>query len=137
MVRTSVPELRTILGSSTISPLIRATAPLTGLAVIALVLCAFPISGQYSDREDGSGAPSGLQLSVSAEKTQLDMQSRVVLEVRLVNLGEGRVSVFNHLMWGHAGGLTLHVVNEQGQSVTASQLDHDMVVPSTLRDAAF
>ena len=55
-----------------------------------------------------------------------------VLEIKLVNVGSERTSLFGQLLWGYAGGLTLHVTAQGGKSVEAEQHDEDMLVPSVL-----
>lgn len=73
-----------------------------------------------------------LQLSVSCTKTSFTENEPVVLDVKLINNSAQNLSIFGQLLWGHAGGLTLHVINGNGETVSSKQLDHDILVPSLL-----
>jgi hypothetical protein len=73
-----------------------------------------------------------LRLVVSSSKERIRQNESFVLEVKLVNTSSENVSLFGQLLWGHAGGLTVHVSDQNGQVVEAEQHDDDMLVPSVL-----
>jgi hypothetical protein len=73
-----------------------------------------------------------LRLVVSSSKERIRQNESFVLEVKLVNTSSENVSVFGQLLWGHAGGLTVHVSDQNGQPVDAEQHDDDMLIPSVL-----
>ena len=73
-----------------------------------------------------------LQLIIASSKERLRQNESFVLEVKLVNKSGEKVSVFGQLLWGHAGGLTVHVSDQSGQPVDAEEHDDDMLVPSAL-----
>lgn len=75
---------------------------------------------------------TSLKLVMTSSKQRVTQNESFVLETRLVNIGEERVSVFGQLLWGYGGGLTLHVADQSGRPVEAEQHDDDMVVPSVL-----
>jgi hypothetical protein len=75
---------------------------------------------------------SPLRLVVSSTKERIRQSEPFVLEVKLVNTSSENLSVFGQLLWGHAGGLTVHVSDQNGQPVHAEQHDDDTLIPSVL-----
>lgn len=73
-----------------------------------------------------------LRLVVSSSNERIRQNESFVLEVKLVNTSSEDVSVFGQLLWGHAGGLTVHVSDQNGQPVDAEQHDDDVLIPSVL-----
>jgi hypothetical protein len=73
-----------------------------------------------------------LTLVISNSKERVSQSEPFVLEVKLVNVSKEKVSIFGRLLWGYAGGLTLHVSDQSGREVYAEEHDDDMVIPSVL-----
>ena len=73
-----------------------------------------------------------LKLVITSSKQRVTQRESFVLEAKLVNVGSEGVSLFGQLLWGYAGGLTIHVADQSGRPVEAEQRDDDMVVPSVL-----
>ena len=69
---------------------------------------------------------------ITSSKDRITQNESFILEAKLVNVSDERVSIFGQLLWGYAGGLTLHVSDQAGHPVPAEQHDEDMVVPSVL-----
>lgn len=96
-----------------------------------LVLGAF---AQQPRPKMSNVVPKGgaLKLVVNSSKQRVMVNDSFILEVKLVSIGSERVSLFGQLLWGYAGGLTLHVTDQEGKAVEAEQHDEDMLVPSVL-----
>ncbi|HSB16631.1 MAG TPA: hypothetical protein VLE22_19425 [Bryobacteraceae bacterium] len=78
-----------------------------------------------------------LKLVITSSRQRVMQNESFVLEAKLVNVSGERVSIFGQLLWGYAGGLTLHVSDQCGRPVQAEQHDDDMVVPSVLGNPEF
>jgi hypothetical protein len=102
------------------------TACLVGL--FALGAAAQQPGSKMNDVPDGGS----LKLVITSSKQRVTQNESFVLEAKLVNVGSERVSLFGQLLWGHAGGLILHITNQSGRPVEPEQHDDDMVVPSML-----
>ena len=85
--------------------------------------------------KDGRGDGS-LQLVLTSPKSQVRFDEPITFEVKLFNDSDEKVSLFGELLWGYAGGLTLHVSDKNGSPVEAEQHDDDMVIPSLLDNPA-
>ena len=75
-------------------------------------------------------APLKLVLTISRQ--QLKPDEDLGLSAKLVNVGQDPLSIFSDLLWGYAGGLTIHISDSHGHPVQPQQHDDDMVVPSVL-----
>jgi hypothetical protein len=81
--------------------------------------------------KDGRGEGS-LRVVLTTPKSEVRFDEPITFEVKVFNTSDEKVSLFGELLWGYAGGLTLHVSDENGNPVEAEQHDDDMVVPSLL-----
>jgi hypothetical protein len=97
--------------------------------VMAIVTCVAASKGSDVTRQD-SNIP--LRLSLTTSTPNLRLGESFVLQAKLLNAGTDNLSLFGQLLWGYAGGLTLHVTDENGRRVEPLQNDDDMVVPSVL-----
>ena len=78
----------------------------------------------------GGGAP--LDLVISCSKARIRLNDSFILSARLLNVSNESVSLFGQLLWGDGGGLTLHVLDQNGQTVYAMEHDDGLVVPTML-----
>jgi hypothetical protein len=76
--------------------------------------------------------PLPLKVVVSTPKLRVTQNGLFMIEAKLVNVSDDRLSIFGHLLWGYAGGLTVHIIDQNGHPVAAQQHDDDMVSPSVL-----
>ena len=75
-----------------------------------------------------------LTATLTSDKTDYSLAADIRWDVRIVNAGRSKLTVFGKLLWGYAGGLVLHFYDTSGKEVPAKSLDDGMVVPSTLED---
>jgi hypothetical protein len=61
------------------------------------------------------------------------MQDELTLSVALQNQGNDPIVLYGKLGWGELGGVTLKVSRVGGELIHQEDLDHDMIVPSTLQ----
>jgi uncharacterized protein YcfL len=95
-------------------------------------LCVMEGIAQRSTKRNEVVDQTSLRLVVTSSTVRLAQSDPLNLEVKLVNVGSEKVSIFGRLLWGYAGGLTIHVSDESGRPVEAEQHDDDMVSPSLL-----
>jgi hypothetical protein len=104
---------------------VRASVLLFGLFFAVLALCT-----AQSAKNEGPM----LTVTLTSDKTVYSLAGDIRLDVHVTNEGRSPLTVFGELLWGHAGGLVLHVTDTSNSGVPAKTLDDDMVVPSTLED---
>ena len=75
-----------------------------------------------------------LTTTLTSDGTDYSLAGDIRLDVRVTNAGKAPLAVFGELLWGHAGGLILHMTDTSNKEVPAKALDDDMVVPATLED---
>lgn len=100
------------------------------LAACLTVLFALGAAGQQPGSNKMNDVPDGgsLKLVITSSKQRVTQNESFVLEAKLVNVASERVSLFGQLLWGYAGGLTLHITEQSGRPVEPEQHDDDMVV---------
>jgi hypothetical protein len=72
--------------------------------------------------------------ALTSDRTDYSLADNIQLDVRITNAGRSELTVYSQLLWGHAGGLVLHVSDASNKEIPAKTLDDDMVVPATLAD---
>ena len=68
------------------------------------------------------------QLAIQDHRT-LSMDGSLQLTIRIENVGERPVTLYNKLLRGHAGGVILRVTDDTGKEVVPESLDDDLVPP--------
>lgn len=102
-----------------------------GCILTSLFVLAAPAHESGATVHDASdNAP--LNVTLTSSKQALKGDGNVILEAKLLNIGEEAVSLFGQLLWGYAGGFTLHIADEDGHIVEPAQHDDDMIASSAL-----
>jgi hypothetical protein len=99
------------------------------MVAYALFLVAPVLSGAQSSKKEPT-----LTATMASDKADYSLTEDIRLDVRVTNAGRSELTLFAQLLWGHAGGLVLHVYDASNKEVPAKVLDDEMVVPTTLAD---
>jgi hypothetical protein len=81
-------------------------------------------------------APVTLKAVLASARTGYALDENVTLEAKLLNSTSESIIIYGKLLWGYAGGLVLRIYDEAGLEVHAAGYDDDLLIPSTLREAA-
>jgi hypothetical protein len=101
---------------------------------ITIFQFSMPILGRETKKMSAViGCPLSVRLKIS--KTKLRPNEAISIEVDLCNVSNEDVSVFGRLLWGVGGGLSIHVIDQNGNEVMAKEHDEDKVIPSVLKNA--
>jgi len=73
-----------------------------------------------------------LTVSIDSDRREYTLTQEVRLDVRVTNCGTEPLTIYGHLLWGDAGGLTLHITDESNKEIVSKLLDDDLLIPSTL-----
>lgn len=101
----------------------------------AMLACGFFLAAPIlSSAQSPKRDEPMLTATLASDKKVYSLADDIRLDVRVTNAGRSTLTVFGQLLWGHAGGLVLHVYDASDNEVAAKMLDDDMVVPTTLAD---
>lgn len=96
-------------------------------------LCALVLL-MPSLRVAAGGEPNGVSLSVTIDRHTVKLGDRIFIEAQLRNMTERPVAFWGELLWGHRGGLILHVLRGDGSEVPPRPRVDESIIPSELRN---
>ena len=110
------------------------SVPLSRMRAAMLVFGFFFVVSALSTAQSAKNEEPMLTATLTSDRTDYSLADDIHLDVRVANAGRSQLTVYGELLWGHAGGLVLHVSDPSNREVPAKALDDDMVVPTTLAD---
>lgn len=99
---------------------------------LLLLLCLLALLPGWS--VNAGGDASDVTLAISLDRRTAKLGDRILVEAQLRNMTGHPVAFWGELLWGHRGGLVLHVLRKDGSEVPSRPRVDESLVPSELRN---
>jgi len=77
--------------------------------------------------EHGAG---WLSIELSCRNTNVNIKDSITFDVKLMNIGKEKLTMFNQLEWGHWAGLQMMVTDGKGNKVFSEIYDDYLTIPT-------
>ena len=74
--------------------------------------------------------PGWLGIELSFRNTNVNIKDSITFDVKLVNIGKEKLTIFNQLEWGHWAGLLMMITDEKGYEVLSEIYDDYLTIPT-------
>ena len=74
--------------------------------------------------------PGWLDIKLSCRNTKVNIKDSITFDVKLVNIGKEKLTVFNQLEWGYMAGLQMMITDEKGYPVLSEIYDDYKTIPT-------
>jgi hypothetical protein len=101
----------------------------------ALLLTLFYLYAAASLMSHGPSADNEkkmITVFLNSDRKEYAPTGEVHLDVKIANATTEPLTLYGRLLWGYAGGLTLHITDDSNREITPKVLDDDLLIPSTL-----
>ncbi len=100
----------------------------------SVFFCLCFVASLTCNKPSGANEKTMLAVVLNSDREDYSLSNDIHLDVRVVNSSEEPLTIYGRLLWGYAGGLTLHVTADSDKEIAPKVLDDDLVIPSTLVD---
>ncbi len=100
---------------------------------VLLLAIAFSSLGLDPNNQNGEA----LRISVFCDSNTAAVGDEMQIRVLLENTGSEPLTVYGELLWGHRGGLTLVIQDQDGELVHPLFLVDEVVIPHKLREPTY